>query len=266
VLAAAQFAVLLLAMRFLAPSIWEQQIGAGLLAFLATFLAAHLFMAFVEWFFHRYVLHSVASSWLRRFAERHRNHHALTRIQLKTAEVGEGRIVLNRYPIVEKEQFEDSAFPAYALVAFWAIFTPALIALQQLLPHAPIYLAGYSAIAWSTVSYEVFHAIEHRPYEWWKHATEHPRFGSLWRKIYGFHHFHHANVNVNEAISGFFGLPIADWVFRTYHQPPDLLLEGRIASAKEFAVRSPWGFVTRLDRWVRQREARSTHRKRSAAA
>jgi hemolysin III len=260
--AAAQFGILLLAIHTLLPEIWARQIAAGPIAFILTFLVAHLLTAFVEWFFHRYVLHSVASSWLRRFAEKHRNHHALTRIQLKSADVGDGRIILNRYPIVDQEQFEDSAFPPYALVAFWLLYTPFLILAQQVFPHAPIYLAGYSALTWSTVSYEIFHAIEHRPYEWWKHATEHHRFGPLWRKIYGFHHFHHANVNANEGISGFFGFPVPDWVFRTYHQPPDLLLEGRIASARDFAVRPPWGFVVKLDRWVRRREARSAKRSR----
>jgi len=257
-----QFAGLLLAIRILVPAVWAQQVRAGPIAFVLTFLAAHLLNAFVEWFFHRYVLHSVASSWLRRFAVGHRHHHALTRIKLRSAHVGEGRIILNRYPITEREQFEDSAFPAYALVAFWLLFTPLLFAAQQVLPHAPVYLAGYSAVTWSAMSYEVFHAIGHRPYEWWKSATEHPRFGALWRRIYGFHHFHHANVNANEAISGFFGLPVADWVLRTYHQPPDLLLEGRVATAKEFAVLPPWGFVTRLDSWARRREARSTRRRR----
>lgn len=215
-----------------------------------------LFNTFVEWIFHRYFLHSVMARWLQRFARGHRNHHALTSIRLRPAEVGEGRIILNRYPIVDAEQFEDAAFPAYALVGFWILFTPLLFATQQVLTGVPMYLGGYAAITWSTASYEVFHAIEHLPYEWWKRATEHPRFGGFWRKVYGFHHFHHANINANEGISGFFGLPIADWMLRTYHQPPDLMLHGRMASAKDFAVRPPWPLVTWLDRWARQREVK----------
>jgi hemolysin III len=104
--------------------------------------------------------------------------------------------------------------------------------------------------------YEILHAIEHLPYEWWKHATEHPRLGFMWRQLYGFHHMHHANISCNEAISGFFGLPIADWVLRTYHQPKELLLEGRVATAKDFAVPPPPGFVRWLDAWARKRESR----------
>jgi len=120
-------------------------------------------------------------------------------------------------------------------------------------------MGGYAAITWSMCLYEILHAIEHRPYEWWKQATEHPRFGAFWRKLYGFHHMHHANISCNEAISGFFSLPIADWAFGTYHQPKDLLLEGRVATAKDFAVPPPLPFVRWLDAWARKREARVRH-------
>jgi hemolysin III len=251
-----QFAVLLVGLRFLAPGLWSQQLAAGPGAIVLAFLATHLFICFFEWGFHRYVLHSVVSPWLSRFARGHRNHHALTNIQLQRDDVGPGRVVLNRYPIVDEEQFEDSAFPVYALAAFWVLFTPLLMFAQFLMPHAPVYLGGYAAITWSMASYEIFHAIEHLPYPWWKHATEAKRFGGLWRAVYGFHHFHHANVGSNEAISGFFGLPLADWVFRTHHQPKDLLLHGRMATAKDFAVRPPWRFVVWLDRWARARETK----------
>jgi hemolysin III len=173
------------------------------------------------------------------FARGHRSHHGLTPIRLQPVAEGSDRYVLNRYPIVEEAQHVDSAFPAYAIVAFWALFTPLLIGVQLLLPRAPVLMGGYAAITWSMCLYEILHAIEHRPYEWWKHATEHPRFGGFWRKLYGFHHMHHANISCNEAISGFFSLPIADWTFGTYHQPKDLLLEGRVATAKDFAVPPP---------------------------
>ena len=124
------------------------------------------------------------------------------------------------------------------------------------MPGLPVLLAGYAAIAWSMTLYEILHAIEHWSYEWWRNATEHPRFGAFWRRLYGFHLMHHANIGCNEAISGFFGLPVADWCFGTYHQPKQLLLEGRIATAKDFAVRPPHRFVRWLDRWARKREAR----------
>jgi len=256
-----QYALLLLAFRYFLPKVWARQLEAGWLAFLLVFLAVHLFICFFEWGFHRYVLHAVTSRWLHYFARGHRSHHGLTSIRLQPVAEGSDRYVLNRYPIVEEAQHLDSAFPSYAIVAFWALFTPLLVAVQLLLPGAPVLMGGYAAITWSMCLYEILHAIEHRPYEWWKHATEHPRFGAFWRKLYGFHHMHHANISCNEAISGFFSLPIADWVFRTYHQPKDLLLEGRVASAKDFAIPPPLPFVRWLDSWARKREARTLQRK-----
>jgi len=253
--AIAQYALLLLAFRFLLPGVWAKQFAAGWLALLLSFLAVHLFICFFEWAFHRYVLHSVTSPWLLWFARGHRSHHGLTPIKLQPVSEGSDRYVLNRYPITEDAQNVDAAFPSYAIVAFWGLFTPLLIGAQLLLPDAPVLMGGYAAITWSMCLYEILHAIEHRPYEWWKRATEHPRFGGFWRRIYGFHHMHHANISCNEAISGFFSLPIADWLFGTYHQPKELLLEGRVATAKDFTVPPPPGWVRRLDAWARKRES-----------
>lgn len=251
----AQCGVLLLVFRFAFPAFWHRQLAAGIGAFLVAFLAIHLLMAFFEWFFHRYVLHSITTRWLVYFARGHRSHHGLTPIRLQPAPDGGDRYILNRYPITEEEQYEDSAFPVYATVAFWLFFTPVLIGIQLLLPQMPIMLGGYAAITWSMLLYEVLHAIEHQPYDWWKHATENPRFGAMWRALYGFHHMHHANIACNEAIGGFFGLPIPDWLLGTYHQPKELLLEGRIATAKDFAVPPPTPLVRWMDRWARKRES-----------
>jgi hemolysin III len=249
-----QFAALLLFLRFVFPDFWGRQLAAGPLAFVIAFLAAHLVTCFFEWFFHRYLLHSSPFVVFRKLAQAHRNHHALTSIQLTRDDASPGRFVLNRYPITDDDQHEDAAFPWYALVTFWLVFSPLILGAQALLPHAPIVIGGYAAVTWAMTSYEILHAIEHLPYSWWERATEHRRFGGLWKRIYGFHHFHHANVGSNEAISGFFGLPLADWAFGTYHQPADLLLHGRMATAKDFAVRPPLPFVVSLDRWARKRE------------
>jgi len=257
-----QYVALLVAFRLLLPGVWAKQFAAGWLPLLLSFLAWHMVLCFFEWGFHRYVLHSVASRFLDRFARGHRSHHGLTPIRLQPLAEGSDRYILNRYPIVEPEQHVDSMFPVYAILAFWVLFTPVLIGVQFLLPRVPILMGGYAAITWSMCLYEILHAIEHRPYEWWKHATEHPRFGTFWAKLYGFHHMHHANISCNEAIFGFFALPIADWVFGTYHQPKDLLLEGRVATAKDFAIPPPRRIVGVLDAWFRKREAGIRQRER----
>lgn len=247
--------LLLLVFRFVAPGAWSRQLAAGPGAFALVFVAMQMFNCFFEWGFHRYVLHARIHPWLSTFSQGHRHHHSLTPIQLRPSDAGPGRIILNQYPITEAHQHEDSAFPWYAMAAFWLLFSPLLIGVQFLLPDWPILLGGAASIAWSVYAYEVIHAVNHYRFEWWERATSHPRWGALWKRIYGFHHFHHANINANEAISGFFGLPVADWVFRTYNQPPDLLLHGRVATAKMFQIRSPWPFVAWLDRWSRRREA-----------
>jgi hemolysin III len=252
----AQYVLLLVAFRFALPGVWHRQFASGWLALVLVFLAAHLVMCFFEWGFHRYVLHSVTTRWLAYFARGHRHHHSLTPIRLQPVSEGSDRYVLNRYPITEEEQYPDSAFPVYATFAFWLLFTPALVVAQLLLPRLPILIGGYSAITWSMCLYEILHAIEHQPYEWWKHATEHPRLGYWWRQLYGFHHMHHANISCNEAISGFFGMPVADWALGTYHQPRELLLEGRVASARDFAIPTPPRVVRWLDEWARRRESR----------
>lgn len=272
---AGQLTLLLVLFRFLAPSTWSRQINAGPGPIIIAFLSVHLFNCFFEWGFHRYVLHSVFHRWLIRFSRGHRHHHALTPIRLDRVPGHPDRVVLNRYPITDETQYEDAAFPSYALLVFWILFSPLLLVAQLVLPQAPVLLGGYPAITWSMIAYEVFHAIEHYPYEWWQRAVEYtagdehtmgdPTWKKItawiWKKIYGFHHFHHANIGWNEAISGFFGLPVADWVFGTYHQPKDLLLEGRVATIKEFnPTRRTWPVITWLDDWVQRRESAIRHR------
>lgn len=265
-LIALQIGLLFLAIYAAFPKVWARNVAAGPWAFLLVFLGVHLLVAFFEWFFHRYVLHGVTAWWLQRFAKAHRNHHSLTPIRLRSVSQGSDRFVLNEYPITHEDQFPDSEFPVYALIAFWALFTPLLVGLQLLWPSVPVLLGGYSAIAWSMTLYEILHAIDHWPYEWWQKATEHPKFGVFWQRLYGFHHMHHANIGCNEAISGFFGLPVPDWCFGTYHQPRELLLQGRIATAKDFAVREPWPFVRTIDRWARQRETKILRRTKPTSA
>lgn len=249
-----QFAVLLLGMRVLLPGVWASQITAGTKAIILVFIGTHLFNCFIEWGFHRYVLHAVPVAWLGRFARKHRRHHSLTPIRLRQEGSGRGRTILNRYPIVSREQYESASFPTWSLVLSWGLFTPFLAGLQFWFPKIPFLFGGYAAVVWSLACYEIFHHIEHFPFPWWERRIAHPRFGALWKKVYGFHHMHHANVGCNEAISGFFGFPIADWLFRTYRHPREIFLDGHAATAKNFAVPQPRRFVRRLDRWARKRE------------
>lgn len=254
-LVAAQFMLLLLGMHMLFPKLWAVQIDFGFvycLLLVPIFVCMLVINTFFEWGFHIFVLHYTIFPWFKHLNKQHTLHHTLTTIKLT-----QGRIILNEYPIDKEEKYEASSFPWYALAGFLAFFSFLLIPVQLfLLPNSPVLLGGYAAVTFSMILYEVFHAMEHFPYEWWEHAVQHSRLRRFWKKVYGFHHFHHFNIFTNEAISGFFGLPLADWAFGTYHMPKELLLSGRVATIAETEVKPPRRFVVWLMNWARTRQSK----------
>lgn len=251
--------VLLLTMfSFLVPN-WKNQIAAGWIWIAGVFLMMNLINCFFEWGFHRYVLHTVLARWLQTFTESHRLHHRLTPVKYIRDPSSLTYLVKSRYPIVEEKQYESQAFPWWALIVFWAVFTPIIVGLQLLFPKAPFLLSGYSAVTFSLTLYEVFHAIEHRPESWWMPRLQHPRFGRIWKKLYGFHFMHHANPACNLGISGFFGLPVADWVMGTYRLSEAVLPLGQPVEPKDFSVPPPSRIVQKMDHWSRNRESRIRH-------
>jgi hemolysin III len=230
-------------------AVWRAQLTAAAWQFAAAFLLLKLLNCFVEYFFHRYVLHKPVVPFLSRFYRQHTLHHNLTRIGRKRTPGGrEVPYVENIYPMTEPEQNEASFFPWYTLAVFGLIFTPLLALLQWLAPSFPWFFAGYAAMATSLVFYEVFHAIEHWPFEKWAVLIEHPRWGRFWRKVYSFHLRHHAVIDCNEAISGFFTLPVADLVFGTWIFPKTLYTDGGEWEASEFKSPEPCRFIKWCDR------------------
>jgi hypothetical protein len=207
------------------PATWEAQWSLGIGVVVATTLAGNLIMCFGEYFFHRYMLHVHSTSFLGRLATSHLNHHKLTSIRFTGTEVR------SEYPIVDEDHAEASTFPPWALVAFMVALTPFLGVAAFSFPHIPVLIGGYVAISIAHYLYETIHLFHHTPYDpWWKTKIEGPVFGTMWRKLYGFHQAHHANYKCNMNIAGFFGVPVADLVFRTYEQPAVLLLDGAPAS------------------------------------
>lgn len=255
-------------LALIAPAIWQAQLAASWQALVAVFLAVHIAAAFVEFFFHRYVLHAPLIPFLAYFYKQHTLHHALTRVgyQRKRADAAAApSAVENLYPIVEEKQFEASYFPWYSLVVFTLCGCLILVPLQLLFPATPMLLGGFIATAWSLVLYETIHAIEHWPQATWDRLVAHPRLGRFWRKPYAFHLRHHADIRCNEAISGLFGLPVPDWIFGTYVDPTTLYRHGQPAAAHEFVSPTPrFGFLRWLDRLAEQ--AVQLRRQRRAAA
>lgn len=236
-------------LKLVAPDgVWHAQISAAWWQFAAAFLAIHLFNCFIEYVFHRYVLHKPVVPFLSRFYRQHTLHHSLTRIGKRYTSAGRAvPFVENIYPVTEPEQGEASFFPWYTLAIFGAIVTPLLALLQWLTPAFPWFFAGYGALAFSLALYEIFHAIEHWAFERWAPLIEHPQMGWFWRKVYSFHLRHHAVIDCNEAISGFFTLPVFDWVFGTFILPKSLYVDGSEWTPTEFTSPRPVALIRWCD-------------------
>jgi len=235
----------------LAPqAVWQAQIAFPVWPFIGAFLAVHLLTCLFEYFFHRYVLHRPVVGFLSRFYKQHTLHHNLTRIGRRRTPGGrEVPFVENIYPVTTPEQGEASFFPWYTLLAFAAFLTPVFALLQWLMPTWPWFFAGYGALAFALALYEVFHAIEHWAFERWAPLIESKSFGWLWRRVYSFHLRHHAMIDSNEGISGFFTLPVFDWVFGTAVMPKTLFIHGSEWDASEFTRPRPYAFI----RWCDER-------------
>ncbi|MDO8601924.1 MAG: hypothetical protein Q7R62_02245 [bacterium] len=248
----------LLALALLAPSVWNVQLAASFWTLVGVFLVAHLMNAFVEYFFHRYVLHASLIPGLGYFHQQHTIHHGLTKVTWKVVVGGTAQEELhavNRYPIVEPAQHWASFFPWYTFLVFGILGTPLFILGQWLFPDMPIFLASLLALAWSLTLYEILHAFEHRPLEFWTPRLHDPLWGWFWRKFYAFHLRHHADILSNESISGFFGSPVADWCFGTYVGVVDLYEDGTVTRKESFISPSP-RFIGWLDR-LAERSKRS---------
>jgi hemolysin III len=159
---------LLAALRLAAPGVWYDQFLAPAWKWGAAFVAISLVNCFIEYFFHRYVLHKPAIRLVQRLYRQHTLHHALTRIGQRQGRAGRGIMFIeNKFPIVEPEQREASFFPWYSMAIFAGLLTPLLALLQWALPSFPWFFAGFAALATSLALYEILHAIDHWPFEKW---------------------------------------------------------------------------------------------------
>jgi len=266
-------------MALIFPSAWKAQLAAGWVAFVVTFVIVHAFAGVFEFFFHRYILHAPLIPFLSYFYKQHTLHHALTHIGYHRSKISNTdvpglidnepvaentHIARNTFPIEQEKQHEASYFPWYSLLIFSLVITPLLIVAHLIFPSAPVFLAGYLAVAWSLSLYELIHAVEHWPQDTWDRLIEHPRYGRIWRKAYAFHLRHHADIRCNEGISGIFGLPLVDFVFGTYVDPETLYTHGEKVHADEFVSPQPrFAFLRWLDR---QADAAVKNRRAAARA
>lgn len=251
---AAQLALLFAFIRFVFPSLWAQQVGASWALILGTGLVCSLIMCFGEYMFHRYLLHLDTVKFLRSLCTSHRTHHKLTSIRFDASGT-----VKSLYAITDLEHDDQSTFPPWALIPFFAFFTPFFAALAFSFPWLPILLSGYTSIAIAHFLYETIHSAHHEPYAtYWEPRLKRRLTGPIWHFLYEFHLGHHANYQCNQNVAGFFGIPLADMVFGTYKRPDPLLLDGVRATseaARKLGPEPRWP-VSALDRAAFKRRRR----------
>ena len=227
------------------PDIWRGEAEASVTSIVAVVLITHFVGAFVEFFFHRYVLHAPVIPFLSYFYIQHTHHHSLTRVAVRRGTL----VVENHYPITEEKQHEASFFPWYSLLVFSVIATPVFALVKWCTPYLPVFIGGYCGITLSMCLYEVLHAIEHKPFDgWWKPKIEHPHFGKMWEIAYGFHLKHHMSIGSNESISGFIGIPVPDFLFGTHIIPRVIYKHGTEIEPEDLVAPEPVFFIRWLDR------------------
>ncbi|MGC4083880.1 MAG: hypothetical protein QM736_17655 [Vicinamibacterales bacterium] len=209
------------------------QAGAG--ALVVTFLTCSVVLCFGEYLFHRYLLHLETVRFLRSLCTSHLTHHKLTSIRFDS-----DGTVTSAYPITDAAHDDQATFPPWALIPFFAFFTPFFASMAFSFPDVPILIGGYGAIAAAHFLYETLHAVHHQPFdEFWRPRLTRRWSGALWRWFYGFHLAHHANYRCNLNVAGFFGIPLGNLVFGTYKRPEPLLLDGVRATNAAARALSP---------------------------
>jgi hypothetical protein len=252
VFVALQLGLLLAFIRACFRATWDQQVAAGPGALATTVIVCNLALCFGEYFFHRYILHIETVRFLRSLCRSHLTHHKLTFIGFDDRSA----TVRSAYAITDAAHDDQSTFPPWALIPFFAFFTPFFAPMAFSFPRLPILIGGYTAIAIAHFLYEFLHAVHHQSYErFWKPRLARPISGPVWRWFYGFHQAHHAYYRCNLNVAGFFGMPLADLVFGTYRRPRPLLIDGTPATkaAARCLVTTPRWPIAWLDRVVFKR-------------
>lgn len=247
VLAGLQYG-LLLALLWLGSVVFDYPLNLQASKLVIVFLVGQVATCFFEWFFHRYVLHSMLIPPLQMFTQEHRLHHRLT--------------PMHDYAIVREAQYDAQAFPWWSLSVFYLVFAPGILVAQLIFPNWPILVAGFTATTWSLCFYEVIHNCQHKPVIWWRHLFGLPVIGRAIQNYYILHLMHHKNIRCNEAISGFLcGFPLFDLLLGTYHRPASLSPDGSCHHPQDLRISQPTKIVVWLDNIANLQERR--HKKRA---
>lgn len=245
----AQVAAAVALFAWLAPGLFRGEMAVSWGWHLLAIVLIGLPLSLFEYFYHRYMLHRRVPL-LDVMYESHRTHHGLTNVVLKRVEprADDKSRLESKYPIEEAEQEEAMHFPFYALSIFYGIFGILIaLPLKLLLPGVPVILPLIASVTISYVGYEAWHAILHLPFKTWeKHLYVAPYKRAI-QKIYSFHYLHHLRVTVNEAVFGFFGLPVWDVLFGTNLGIKRLPRPGEVIKNSEIGTNNPRWIIRKLD-------------------
>ncbi len=228
--------------------LWEVQLTPALGKAITIFLGQQVVNNFVEWFFHRYMLHSpLVPGFSRLFVQHHVVHHMLTLVRPVEEKWR------NNYPIDHERKYRASYFPFYTYAAFSVAALGSICCVQALLPTWPVLFYAIASIGWSLMAYEFIHAAEHLPAGFWHWVFKLWFVGDFMQRLYGFHEFHHewtSRFKVNMNISGFVcGIPLADWVFGTLRFPKKSFAQGTTVDWTDVDVPLPrFWWIRRLDK------------------
>jgi len=237
-----------------APHLFMSEIRQPGMLLLLTVLFG-LPMSLFEYLYHRYLLHSAVLPFMSSMHRAHSLHHGLTSVTAPVSPKEPAKLVPvdNEFPIEEEHQEEAMMFPFYALPIFFLIFFGLItVPMKLLFPHLPSVSAMLVGVTLYYSFYELWHQVLHLPFErFWEPLMEGRWTKRVARRVYGFHLMHHWRPSSNLAITGFWGVAVWDYVFRTHRRPERLPLEGAEVNYHDATLAKPLWPISQLDRWQR---------------
>jgi len=210
-------------------------------------------LSLFEYFYHRYMLHSAILPFMSSMHRAHSTHHGLTYVKAPVNPKDPAMLVevKSEFPVEEPHQEESMMFPLWSLPIFVAVFLVLFaLPLKLMFPAEPILLSLILSVTAYYVSYEVWHAILHLPFEqFWQPMMEGRVTKRLFRRLYGFHLMHHWRPTSNIAIVGFWGVAIWDYAFKTHRRPERLPLDGAQVNYHDATLSKPLWPIALFDRW-----------------
>ena len=237
---------------FFFPNVFASEVSHGWNILLWTILIG-IPLSLFEYLYHRYLLHSAVLPFMAVMHRDHTLHHSLTAVKAPVTPHEPAKLVevKSEFPVEEEHQEEAMMFPMWSLLVFIAVFLILIaLPLKLIFPSEPIFLSLILSVVAYYISYEVWHAVLHLPFErFWKPVLENRATRRVAKQMYSFHLMHHWRPTANLAIVGFWGIALWDHAFRTHRRPENLPLNGAEVSYQDAKLDKPLWPIAVLDRW-----------------